>query len=54
MTLPPEEDETRRPPEVDEEKLKPYYANTSPIMGVILAILFLLLVMLIVAFAKYR
>jgi len=47
VTLPPEEEETRRPPDVDEKKIEHLYRTTdSAIWAVVLALLFLLLVIL--------
>jgi len=54
VTLPPEEEETRRPPDVDEEAIKHYYSATNPILGTVLAILFLLAVIIVVAIFKQK
>ena len=54
MTLPPEEEETRRPPVIDKEAIKDLYHTTNSIvMGVILGCIFLLLVLVCVAIGKY-
>ena len=54
VTLPPEEEETRRPPDVDEEAIKHYYSATNPILGTILAILFILGVIIVMAIIKQK
>merc|ERR1711997_1399315 len=54
VTLPPEEDETRRPPDVDEEAIKHYYSATNPILGTVLAIIFLILVIIGVGIFKQK
>merc|ERR1712110_1046495 len=44
VTLPPEEEETRRPPDVDEEKIEHLYQTTNTaIMGGILFMIFALI-----------
>ena len=54
VTIPPEEDETRRPPDVDEEAIKHYYSATNPILGTVLAIIFLILVIIGVGIFKQK
>jgi hypothetical protein len=54
VTLPTEEEETRRPPDIDQEAIKDLYATTNSIvMGAILGIIFILLVAVCVAIGKY-
>ena len=54
VTLPPEEEETRRPPEVDEERIEHLVRPTSyKILAAILAIIFIALVILAVFIGKY-
>lgn len=54
VTLRPEEEETRRPPQVNQESIEHYYQKTnSAILGVILAILFILLVIFALLIGKY-
>ena len=54
VTIPPEEEETRRPPQVDEEKIEHLYQTTnSAILGLVLALLFLLIVIFAVLVGKY-
>jgi len=53
-TLRPEEEETRRPPDVDQEAIKHFYSNTSSIiLGVVLSILFALILFVCMATGKY-
>lgn len=53
--MPPEEEETRRPPDVDEEKIEHLYSNTNnAIMGAVLAIIFVALVSVLVCVGKYK
>ena len=55
MTLPPEEEETRRPPDVDGDKIEHLYSNTnSAIMGAVIAILFILTVIVIVCIGRWH
>jgi len=54
VTLPPEEEETRRPPSVDEDKIEHLYATSnSEILGSVLAIIFILIVIIAVCIGKY-
>jgi len=54
VTLKPEEEETRRPPQVDEETIKRFYSNTSSVvLGVMLVLIFALLVLVCVCIGKY-
>jgi len=54
ITLPPEEEETRPPPDVDSEAIKELYATTNSIvLGIILGGIFILLVVVCVAIGKY-
>ena len=54
VTLKPEEEETRRPPDVDKETIKRFYATTnSVILGLVLSLIFILLVIVCVAIGKY-
>lgn len=54
ITLPPEEEETRRPPDIDSEAIKELYATTNSIvLGIILGAIFILLVVVCVAIGKY-
>ena len=54
VTLPPEKEETRRPPQVNPENIEEYYSRTSSaVLGIILAILFLILVLFAVCLGKY-
>lgn len=54
VTLPPEEEETRRPPNVDEDAIEHLYQTSSPILAVILGVIFLALVVLAVVAGKYN
>ena len=54
VTIPPEEEETRRPPQVGEEKIEHLYQTTnSAILGLVLALLFLFIVIFAVLVGKY-
>ena len=55
VTLPPEEEETRRRPEVDQDSLDQYYQTTnSAVLGVVLALLFVALVVFALLLGKYH
>ena len=55
VTLPPEEEETRRPPDVDEEAIEHLYSSTnSAWLGGALAILFIAAIAIAVCIARYR
>ena len=55
VTLRPEEKETRRPPEIDQEAIEQFYDTTnSVVLGVILSIIFFLLVLTCVGIGKYH
>jgi hypothetical protein len=54
VTHKPEEEETRRPPEINEENIKHFYSNTnSVILGVILSLIAALIVIVCFATGKY-
>merc|ERR1712079_522188 len=54
VTLKPEEKETRRPPDIDQEKIKDFYDTTSSvILGVILSLIFFLLLLVCIGMGKY-
>jgi len=54
VTLKPEEKETRRPPDIDQEKIKDFYDTTSSvILGVILSLIFFLLLLVCIGIGKY-
>jgi len=53
-TLKPEEAETRRAPEIDQEAIKDLYNNTNSIvLGLTLAVIFFLLVLVCIGIGKY-
>ncbi len=55
VTLPPEEEETRRPPDVDEEKIEHLYHTTnSAILGAVLALIFVGLIIVALLIGKYK
>jgi len=54
VTLRPEEEETRRPPHVNQETIKRFYSNTSTVVyAVVLLIIFALLIFVCCATGKY-
>jgi contactin associated protein-like 2 len=54
VTLKPEEEETRRPPEVNQKSIEHFYSNTSSvILGIILSLIASLIVIVCFATGKY-
>lgn len=55
VTLPPEEEETRRPPQVDGDAIEHLYSNTnSAILGAVIALIFIAIVVVAVFIGKYQ